>query len=154
MKKSDARAELYAHQPLYRKWARAPHCKNKGARLTPLAARSKEKGMYSQAGFFESSGNFSDPESRFTFAVFTFKIDVLIVFKIIQWSYQLTKQNWIVAHKLSNFPSSTDILIVSFSKVFIIYPWLKGRGAFSTDPLSISLKLPPRASPYPLYKCK
>ena len=84
MKKSDARAELYAHQPLYRKWARAPHCKNKGARLTPLAARSKEKGMYSQAGFFESSGNFSDPESRFMFAVFTFKINVLIIFKIIQ----------------------------------------------------------------------
>ena len=40
--------------------------------------------MYSQAGFFESSGNFSDPESRFMFAVFTFKIDVLIIFKIIQ----------------------------------------------------------------------
>ena len=120
------------------------------------ALSSEEQGerLYSQAGFFESSGNFSDPESRFTFAVFTFKIDVLIVFKIIQWNYQLTKQNWIATHKLSNFPSSTDIFIVSFSKVFIIYPWLKGRGAFSTDPLSISLKLPPRASPYPLYKCK
>ena len=40
--------------------------------------------LYSQAGFFESTGNFSDPESHFTFVVFTFKIDVLIVFKIIQ----------------------------------------------------------------------
>ena len=49
-----------------------------------LSGEEQGERLYSQAGFFESSGNFSDPESRFTFAVFTFKIDVLIVFKIIQ----------------------------------------------------------------------
>ena len=55
--------------------------------MSPFNALSgEEQGerLYSQAGFLESSGNFSDPESRFTFAVFTFKIEVLIVFKIIQ----------------------------------------------------------------------
>ena len=49
-----------------------------------LSGEEQGERLYSQAGFFESSGNFSDPESRFMFAVFTFKIDVLIIFKIIQ----------------------------------------------------------------------
>ena len=49
-----------------------------------LSGEEQGDRLYSQAGFFESSGNFSDPESHFTFAVFTFKINVLIVFKIIQ----------------------------------------------------------------------
>ena len=49
-----------------------------------LTGAEQGERLYSQAGFFESTGNFSDPESHFTFAVVTFKIDVLIVFKIIQ----------------------------------------------------------------------
>ena len=40
--------------------------------------------------------NFSGPESRFMFAVFTFKIKVLMVLKMTQWNYQLTKQIWLV----------------------------------------------------------
>ena len=46
--------------------------------------------------FLESPGNFSDPESCFVFAVFTFKIKASIIMKRIQWNYQLTKQNWLV----------------------------------------------------------
>ena len=47
--------------------------------------------------FLESPANFSGPESCFVFAVFTFKIKVSKILKLIQWNYQLiTKQNWLV----------------------------------------------------------
>ena len=84
MKKCVARAELYAltsrctgHEP-----ALLPT--KQMSSFNALSSEEQGERLYSQAGFFESYGNFSDPESRFTFAVFTFKIDVLIVFKIIQ----------------------------------------------------------------------
>ena len=34
------------------------------------------------------------PKSCFKFAVFTFNIKVSIILKMIQWKYQLTRQNW------------------------------------------------------------
>ena len=34
------------------------------------------------------------PKSCFMFAVFAFNIKVSIILKMIQWKYQLTKQNW------------------------------------------------------------
>ena len=37
---------------------------------------------------------YSGPESCFVFVAFTFKIKVLIILKIIEWNYLLTKQNW------------------------------------------------------------
>ena len=46
--------------------------------------------------FLESPGNYSGPESCFVFVAFTFKIKVLIILKIREWNYQLTKQNWLV----------------------------------------------------------
>ena len=46
--------------------------------------------------FLESPGNFSGRESCFVFVVFAFKIKASIVLKIIEWNYQLTKQNWLV----------------------------------------------------------
>ena len=44
--------------------------------------------------FLESPNNFSGPKSCFMFAVFAFKIKVSIILKMIQWKYQLKKQNW------------------------------------------------------------
>ena len=38
--------------------------------------------------------NFSGPESCLMFAVFAFKIKVSKTLKMIQWNYQLTKQDW------------------------------------------------------------
>ena len=72
MKKCDTRAELYSS------------LQKQMSPFNALSGEEQEERLYSQAGFFESTGNFSDPESHFTFVVFTFKIDVLIVFKIIQ----------------------------------------------------------------------
>ena len=46
--------------------------------------------------FLERFGNFSGPESYFVFTVFTFKIKVSIILKMIQRNYQLTKQNWLI----------------------------------------------------------
>jgi len=48
------------------------------------------------ATWHESRDNFSGPESCFVFIVFAFKIKVLIILKIMQWNYKLTKQNWMV----------------------------------------------------------
>ena len=78
------------------------------------------------------------------------------------WLWRPVISNWCVSIRLLSQLNSHLLLVKlsilqSFSRsveVFIIYPWLKGRGAFLTDPLSISLQLPPRASPHPLYKCK
>ena len=44
--------------------------------------------------FHESPDKFSGPKSCFMFAVFTFKIKVSKILKMIRWKYQLTKQNW------------------------------------------------------------
>ena len=52
--------------------------------------------------FLERSGNFSGPESYFVFTVFTFRIKISIILKMIQWNYQLTKQNWLVCELLWN----------------------------------------------------
>ena len=38
--------------------------------------------------------NFSGPESCLMFAVFAFKTRVSITLKMMQWNYQLTKQDW------------------------------------------------------------
>ena len=42
------------------------------------------------------AGSFSCPESYFVYTVFTFKIKVSIIVTMIQWNYQLSKQNWLV----------------------------------------------------------
>ena len=65
--------------------------------------------------FLESSYNFLGPKSCFMCAVFAFKIKVSIILKMIQWKYQLKKQNWPVCELgtlllfnwfwLENFPS-------------------------------------------------
>ena len=47
-------------------------------------------------GLSRSPDNYSGPESCFVFVAFTFKIKVLIILKIREWNYQLTKQNWLV----------------------------------------------------------
>ena len=47
--------------------------------------------------FLESPDNFLGPKSCFIFAVFAFKIKVSIILKMIQWNYQLMKQNWPVS---------------------------------------------------------
>ena len=52
--------------------------------------------------FLDRSGNFSGPESYFVCTVFTFKIKVWIILKMIQWNYQLTKQNWLDCELLWN----------------------------------------------------
>ena len=46
--------------------------------------------------FLENPDNFSGPESRFVFTVFTFKDKVSIILTMIQWNYHLTKQNSLV----------------------------------------------------------
>ena len=51
--------------------------------------------------FLECPGNFSGLESCFMFTVYAFKIKVSIILKMIQWNYQLTKQNWPVCVLLS-----------------------------------------------------
>ena len=59
--------------------------------------RSTERNTSRSRGqFIESPDNFSGPKSCFMFALFTFKIKVSIILKMIQWDYQLTKQNWLV----------------------------------------------------------
>jgi len=52
--------------------------------------------------FLERPGKFSGPESYFVFTVFTFRIKISIILKMIQWNYQLTKQNWLVCELLWN----------------------------------------------------
>ena len=47
-------------------------------------------------------GYFSGPESYFVCTVFTFKIKVWIILKMIQWNYQFTKQNWLDCELLWN----------------------------------------------------
>ena len=47
------------------------------------------------APFLEGLVSFSGPESYFMLAVFAFKFNVSKILKMIQWNYQLTKQNWL-----------------------------------------------------------
>ena len=52
--------------------------------------------VLSRGLFLERPGDFSGPESGFVFAMFTFRIKVSIILKMIQWNYQSTRQNWVV----------------------------------------------------------
>jgi len=63
--------------------------------LTSVENRSTGRNTSRSRGpFIESPDNSSGPKSPF--ALFAFKIKVSIILKMIQWNYQLTKQNWLV----------------------------------------------------------
>ena len=71
----------------------------------------------------------SGPESCCMFIVFTMRIKVSIILKMIQWNYQLTKQNWLVCGRgtvllfnkfwLQNLPSGPK----SFQALREMGPW-------------------------------
>ena len=63
-----------------------------GAKSYPIQYEQQRPGD----PFHESPDKFWDPKSCSMFAVFTFKIKLSKILKMIRWKYQLTKQNWTV----------------------------------------------------------
>ena len=66
--------------------------------LRPYPARPVRPDIY----------NFWGPKSTFMFIAFAFKIKISIIWKMTQWNYQLTKENWPV------FELGTLLLIPKF----------------------------------------
>ena len=61
--------------------------------------------------FLESSRSFSGPQSCFVYTVFTFKIKVSIILTMMQWNYQLTKQNGLFCELLELCYYSTSLTL-------------------------------------------
>ena len=61
--------------------------------------------------FLESSRSFSGPQSCFVYTVFTFKFKVSIILTMMQWNYQLTKQNGLFCELLELCYYSTSLTL-------------------------------------------
>ena len=62
--------------------------------------------------FLEIPGNVSGPKGCFMFAMFVFRIKVLVILKMKQWNYQLTNQNWpVLSSKLCYYSTGVDFQI-------------------------------------------
>ena len=108
--------------------------------------------------FHVSQDKFSGPKSCFMFAVFTFKIKVSKILKMIRWKYQLTKQNWTVCELgtvllfnrfwLQNLPSDPEkktpdrrLVSHSTSSLYVVFGlsalWLQQRRLVIRAPAEI-----------------